>query len=275
MTGSVLQTRALSFGYGRRTVLEELDLEARSGEVTAVVGPNGAGKTTLLRLLGGLLPPAAGEVLLAGRPVGTLDRRQVARQIAVSPQFENANWRLSVEQMVLLGRAPHRGWILPFSLRDREVVAEALASMELEELSERSITELSGGELRRVLFARILAQEPRVALLDEPTAHLDLRHQEEVSCHLRRLAQEKDVAVVTTLHDLNQTAAYADRVALLHRCRLRAFGRPEEVLTPESLEAAYGIGVSVAEHPGSGRLWITPSRVPEPRVDPIVALRDE
>lgn len=262
MSRGLLRARALSFGYGRRTVLEGLDFEARSGEVTAVVGPNGVGKTTLLRLLGGLLRPASGDVLLEGRPVGALDRRQVAREIAMSPQLENANWRLSVEQMVLLGRAPHRGWILPFSGRDREIVAEALATMELEELAERSITELSGGELRRVLFARILAQEPRAVLLDEPTAHLDLRHQEEVSGHLRRLAQEKEVAVVTTLHDLNQAAAYADRVALLHRSRLLAFGPPEEVLTPESLEAAYGIRVSVERQTGSGQLWITPVRQP-------------
>lgn len=253
-----LRSKGLVFAYGRRTVLEGVDLEARAGEVTAIVGPNGVGKTTLLRLFGGLLRPKAGQVLLGDCPIDTLSRRKVALEIAMLPQFETSNWRLTVEQVVMLGRAPHRGWLLPFTRDDHHVAAEALRAMDLEQLAQRSITELSGGELRRALFARILAQEPQVVLLDEPTAHLDLRHQEEVSERLRGLARDKGVAVITTLHDLNQTAAYADRVALLHERGIRALGPPEEVLTPEHLEAAYGIAVSVAEHPESGRLWITP-----------------
>ena len=141
---------------------------------------------------------------------------------------------------------------------------EALAAMDLEALSEQAVTEISGGELRRLLFARILAQESTVALLDEPTAHLDLKHQEEVSHLMRALAHDRGVAVVATLHDLNQCAAFADRVALLHEGRLLACGTPEEVLTPEHVETAYGIAVEIARHPKTGRLWISPRRRSDP-----------
>ena len=256
---SSLRAEALSFGYGARPVLEGIDLEARPGEVTAVVGPNGAGKTTLLKLFAGLLPPRSGRIWLGDELLSGLDRRSIARSVALSPQIESPAWRLTVREAVLLGRAPHRGWFLPYTADDRAAAARALETLGLEPLAERAITELSGGELRRVLFARILAHEPRVVLLDEPTSHLDLRHQEEVSQHFRSLARNRGAAVVATLHDLNQTATYADRVALLHGHRLCAFGTPEEVLTAENVEAAYGIAVSVAEHPGSGRLWITPA----------------
>lgn len=253
-----LRATGLCFSYGDRAVLRGIDLEAKVGEVTVILGANGAGKTTLLRLLAGTLSPQSGEIWLGDQPMAQLTRQQVAQRLALAPQMEPPSWHLSVRDVVRLGRIPHRGWWLPFNDRDRAVADDALRALDLDELADRSITELSGGELRRVLFARILAQEPRAVLLDEPTAHLDLRHQEAVSKQLRHLARERGVTVVATLHDLNQAAAYGDRIGLMAAGRLLAQGPPDAVLTEEHLEAAYGIAVHVRRHPDTGYLWITP-----------------
>ncbi|MEM6797673.1 MAG: ABC transporter ATP-binding protein, partial [Acidobacteriota bacterium] len=246
------------YGRGRPPIFEAASFTARAGEVTVIVGANGSGKTTLLRLLGRLLRPAAGRVTIGGRDVAGLPRRSLARRIAFSPQVESAAWPLTVEQVVTLGRAAHRGWLAPMAAEDRAAARAALERTDLLELSGRPLTELSGGEHRRVLFARILAQEPDAVLLDEPTAHLDLRHQEEVLVALRELAA-RGLAVVVTLHDLNQAAAYADSVALLGAGSAILEGSPEDVLLPERLKAAYGgLDVAVARHPETGRLWFSP-----------------
>lgn len=253
-----LRAKGLCFSYGDRTVLRGIDLEAKVGEVMVILGANGAGKTTLLRLLAGTLEPQSGEVWLGDQSLARLTRQEVAQRLALAPQMEPPSWHLSVRDVVRLGRIPHRGWWLPFNDRDRTVADDALRSLDLQGLADRSITELSGGELRRVLFARILAQEPRAVLLDEPTAHLDLRHQDAVSKQLRHLARKRGVTVVATLHDLNQAAAYGDRIGLMADGRLLAQGPPETVLTEEHLEAAYGIAVHVRRHPDTGHLWIAP-----------------
>ena len=255
---STVTAHGLSFAYGEAAVLTDVDLTAEASQVTVIVGPNGVGKTTLLRLLAGLLKPDAGRVLLDGLDLQHLPRRAVARAVALAPQVEQPEWPLTVAQMVQLGRTPHAGWWLPYSPEDRAVVCRMLEQVGLMRLADRLVTELSGGEYSRAVFARTLAQEPRVVLLDEPTAHLDLKHQTEVLQRLRRLADEDGLAVIVTLHDLNQAAAYADRVALLRTTRLVACGSPETVLTAENLEPTYGIAVSVVRHPVSEQLWITP-----------------
>ncbi|MEM7587861.1 MAG: ABC transporter ATP-binding protein [Acidobacteriota bacterium] len=255
---SGLRTEGLSFAYGDDAVLSEVDLVAEAGEVTAIVGPNGVGKTTLLRLLAGLLAPDRGQIQIGEQEVDRASRRRLARRIALAPQLEKPAWPLTVSQMVALGRAPHVGWWRSYSPADREVVERVLEQVGLSTLADRLITELSGGEYSRAVLARTLAQEPRVLLLDEPTAHLDLKHQAEVLRRLRQLAHEDGLTVVVTLHDLNQAATTADRVALLQSSSLRASGPPEEVLTREHLEPTYGVAVSVVPHPETGVPWIMP-----------------
>jgi len=258
-----LEARDLTCAYDRHTVLHDLSLTVQPGEILALLGPNGAGKTTLLRALARLLRPRAGTVLLDGENIWRLRPRMVARRLALAPQSEGMSSPVTVEQAVALGRAPHRGWLLPYTTRDRQVIEQVLAQTDLQALRHRLITELSGGEQRRVILARALAQEPQVLLLDEPTTHLDLRYQTELLGLIRRLAQHDGIAVVVTLHDLNHAALCATRVALLAHGTLVAMGHPEAVLTPDCLSQVYGVTVVVTRHPVYGTPLVAPVFAPQ------------
>jgi len=247
----------LTCAYDDRIVLEGLSLAAQPGEVLGLIGPNGVGKTTLLRALARLLRPREGVVLLGDRDLWRIAPRSVARALSLAPQ-SNPNWPLTVEQVVALGRAPHRGWLLPLSARDREAIERALERTGLVALRDRLVTELSGGEQKRVVLARALGQEPGVLLLDEPTAHLDLKYQIGILELVQRLAHQDRLTVVVTMHDLNLAALYADRLALLVDGRLLARGAPEAVLTATNLTEAYGVPVIVSEHPLYGTPLVTP-----------------
>lgn len=257
-----LEARDLTCAYDRQTVLHDLSLTVQSGEILALLGPNGAGKTTLLRALARLLRPHAGTVLLDGENIWRLRPRVVARRLALAPQSEGMSSPVTVEQAVALGRAPHRGWLLPYTTRDRQVIEQVLEQTDLQALRHRLITELSGGEQRRVILARALAQEPQVLLLDEPTTHLDLRYQTELLALIQRLAQRDGIAVVVTLHDLNHAALCATRVALLAHGTLVAMGHPEAVLTPDCLSQVYGVTVVVTRHPVYGTPLVAPVFAP-------------
>lgn len=253
-----LETQDLTCTYDQQVVLHELFLTLHTGEVLALIGPNGAGKTTLLRALARLLRPKTGTVLLAGQNVWKLSPGAVARRLALAPQQEDTYWPVTVEQAVTLGRTPHRGWLLPYSTHDRQAVEHALQQTELQGLRHRLMTELSGGERRRVILARALAQEPQVLLLDEPTAHLDLKYQAEVLELVQRLAHEDGLTVVVALHDLNQAALCAHRIALLANGALVGFGSADDVLTPDRLAQAYGVNVVVTQHPVYGTPMVAP-----------------
>jgi iron complex transport system ATP-binding protein len=253
-----LEAQDLLCTYDQHVVFRELGLTLRTGEVLALIGPNGAGKTTLLKALARLLRPHKGTVLLAGQNVWRVSARAVARRLALAPQQEVTHWPVTVEQAVALGRAPHRGWLLPLSAADHQVVERVLLQTELQELRQRLVTELSGGEQRRVILARALAQEPHVLLLDEPTAHLDLKYQAEVLALVQRLAHQEGLTVVIALHDLNQAGLCADRLALLAQGTLLALGRAEEVLTADRLGQAYGVPVVVTAHPVYGTPMVAP-----------------
>ncbi|MBM3222667.1 MAG: ABC transporter ATP-binding protein [Candidatus Tectomicrobia bacterium] len=253
-----LSAQHLTCAYSKHTVLHDLSLAVQAGEVLALLGPNGAGKTTLLRTLARLLRPRAGNVLLAGDDIWRLRPRTAAQRLALAPQSESMTTPVTIEQAVALGRAPHRGWLLPYTARDRQVIEQALEQTGLQALRHRFITELSGGEQRRVILARALAQEPHVLLLDEPTTHLDLRYQAELLALIQRLAQQDGIAIVVTLHDLNHAALCATSVALLARGTLVALGSPADVLTPERLSQVYGVTVVVTPHPVYGTPMVAP-----------------
>ena len=215
-----------------------MDFEADAGSLTAILGPNGAGKSTLLRALAGLLP-FQGEVLLSGVALASLQRRQVARSIAVVAQDPPADAPFTVLELVLMGRAPHLGRFALESERDLAVAEQAMRDADVLELADRPIDALSGGERRRAFLARALAQEPRALLLDEPTAFLDLGHQAKVLTHAAALAR-RGLCVLAVLHDPNLAVTFADRAALLKDGRLVACGEAREVLKGDALEALYG-----------------------------------
>lgn len=253
----LLEVRGVSFSYGTRPALEDVSLVARAGELVALVGPNGAGKSTLLRLACGLLAPESGSVRLAGLEAHAAPRRAVARVCALVPQEPKAPWPFTVREAVMMGRAPHQGLLAIAGPFDHGAVDGALAACDLLALAGRRLDELSGGERRRVFFARALAQEPRVLLLDEPTAFLDLAHQVS-AMGMARVAARAGLCVVAVLHDLNLAAATADRLLVLSRGRLVADGAPGPVLTAERVRQVWGIEVWRGENAASGAPVVLP-----------------
>lgn len=248
----------LSVRYHHRLVLKNVSLQVRAGEVLALVGPNGAGKSTLIRAVSGVTPIQGGSIQLDEVDVLKLRPAARARRMAVVPQAVHLPEAFTVAEIVLMGRTPHLPLWGGEGQHDCAVAWEAMQRTAVETLAERRVDEISGGERQRAVIARALAQEPRVLLLDEATAHLDLKHQVSILELIRSLARDHGLAVLATLHDLNQAALYADRVALLAEGELRALGAPAEVLTPAHLSTAYGLPIAVIPHPTQGTPLVLP-----------------
>ncbi|MBI4635174.1 MAG: ABC transporter ATP-binding protein [Candidatus Rokubacteria bacterium] len=245
--------------------LSGLSFAVARGEILGVIGPNSAGKTTVLRLLTKVLPPTAGEILLDGRRLASLAGREVARQVAVVPQDVPQSFPFTVGELVLMGRYPHAGGRFFETGEDLVVAREAMAATGVLDLEPLPLEELSGGERQRAILARALAQEPRLLVLDEPTAHLDLRYQAECAGLLRRLNRERGVTILLVSHDLGLAAEVSDRLLLLADGRLVRSGAPAEVLDETALEAAFGCPVVVEKSPTSHRplvqvVWPDPER---------------
>lgn len=243
----------LSLARGPRTVLAGVSAAFAPGTVTVILGPNGAGKSTLLEALAGLLAPANGRVTLDGAALDGLGPRDRARAIGYLPQGGTVHWNLRVDELVALGRLPHRGAFAGLSEADGQAIGAALAATDLEGLAGRTVNRLSGGERARALLARVLAGQPKVLLADEPLANLDPRHAVE-ALRLFRRAADDGAAVVLVLHDLAAAARAADRMLLLADGQCLAAGVPEAVLTPALLERAYGVGFRMVADPAGGVL---------------------
>ncbi|MFJ8857157.1 heme ABC transporter ATP-binding protein [Streptomyces sp. NPDC102451] len=244
---------------GRRPVLDSVELTVRAGEVLALVGPNGAGKSTLLSALAADLPVDSGEVRIDGRPASGWSAPELALRRAVLPQSAALAFPFPVEDVVRMGRAPWAGTAREDE--DDAAVAGAMAATEVTEFAARPFSALSGGERARVALARVLAQRAPLLLLDEPTAALDLRHQELVLRICRERAAAGD-AVVVVLHDLGLAAAYADRAVVLHGGRVAVAGPPAEVFTDTLLGEVYRQPVEVFPHPRTGVPLVVPHRAP-------------
>lgn len=241
----MLSISGLRVAYGERPVLKGLDLTVAAGEVVGLVGPNGCGKTTLLRAVTRVAPALAGRIEVGGKALEQWPARELARMVAVVPQSPLLPLGYTAAEVVLMGRTPHLGFFDQEGAEDYRLTREALARVDALHLFERRVDELSGGERQNVVLARALAQEPRLLLLDEPTANLDIGHQISVASLVQRLAREEGLAVLATLHDLTLASLYCDRIALMHNGHVLAAGRPSEVLTPANLRVAYGAGVRV------------------------------
>lgn len=256
--GTVLaEATGLAVRLGERRVLRGVDLAVRAGEVLTLVGPNGAGKSTLLAALAADLAPAEGGLAVDGRPAADWTARELALRRAVLPQAATLSFPFTVAEVVRMGRAPWVGTAAEDE--DEAAVAEAMAATEVTDFADRPFSALSGGERARVALARVLAQGTRLLLLDEPTAALDLRHQEQVMRICRERA-EAGRGVVVVLHDLGLAAAWADRAAVLHGGRLAAVGTPDEVFTEGLLGEVYGHPVRVLLDPDTGAPLIVPER---------------
>jgi iron complex transport system ATP-binding protein len=238
----------LSARYGRTTVLDSVRLTVEPGGWLAVIGANGSGKSTLLRSVLGF-HPYDGQVRLDGRLTSGMPRRERARCLAYAPQTPVLPEGITTHDYVLLGRTPHRPLLAAPRGVDRQVVDDVLPRLGLDLLADRSLATLSGGEQQRAVLARALAQQPRVLLLDEPTASLDLGHAQQVLDLVDRLRRQDGLTVISTLHDLTLAGQYADRLALLSEGRVVAEGPPADVITSESLRSHYGARARIVQGP--------------------------
>lgn len=245
-------------GYGReRPIVDRIDLEIRTGEVTVLIGPNGCGKSTLLKTIGRLLKPRQGTIHVDGMDVLRTDPKRVARTIAYLPQSPVVPAAISVEQLVGYGRAPHQSLLGLRSARDIALVDQAIATTGLQDLRARPVAELSGGQRQRVFIAMALAQDTPYVMLDEPTTFLDIRHQVETLDLVRQLHNAGRTSIVV-LHDIAQAARYGDRLVVMHQGRIVAQGTPADVVTPALLREVYDLDCAVYPDPVSGTPVVTP-----------------
>ena len=245
-----IETQNLSGGYNTKPVVCKINLTLHSGEWLSLVGANGSGKSTFLKLLSRLLNPTSGTVLLDGKAIHSLPPNVVAQKMAILPQQQTVPVGLTVYQLVSLGRTPHQPWWQwELDGEDRQKVEEALAETQIEGFRDRPVTQLSGGERQRAFLALALAQDPKVLLLDEPTTYLDINYQLQLLELLKRLNQERRLAIATVLHDINLAVRYSDRLALVKQGKLYTVGTPTDVLTPEALAQVFGVEVAVIETP--------------------------
>jgi iron complex transport system ATP-binding protein len=254
---SAVRVSRLNLHYGRRHILKDVALTVPAGEFVVIIGPNGTGKTSLLKALAGLVK-TTGAVEILGQPLAAYSRRELAARVAVVPQQVPIEFPFTVAETVLMGRSPHLGLLAVEDKEDYRIAREAMAFTEVAGLAERRLDELSGGERQRVIIARAICQQPRLILLDEPTASLDPAHQVGVMDLMERLRRERGVTVVMVSHDLNLAAMYGDRLLLMDNGGIIMAGSPGEVLTAERLERSYGCRMVIEKSEASGAIRAFP-----------------
>lgn len=255
------EIRSVRFRYGAGSsdgagwVLDDVGFQVEAGEVLGIVGPNGSGKTSLLKILANILSPQQGMLRLFDDDLATLTPQDMARLVALVPQDTQQSFPFTVAETVMMGRFAQRRqswWSGGFGWEDESdvaVVAQAMDMVDIAHFAQRLVPDLSGGERQRTVIARALAQSPRVLLLDEPTAFLDLQHQVDICRVIRQLKEERGFTIVLVSHDLNLVSQYCDRILLLNRGRVARLGCPDEVIEPGTLEAVYQCRVLVDRHP--------------------------
>ncbi len=247
----ILNAAGLTFGYSPgQPVLRGVDIAAHPGKLLCLLGPNGSGKTTALRCLLGQLTCDSGEIRLAGKALADYRAKELARMLAYVPQSPNSAFAFTSRQLVLMGRLPHTGVLGVTSKDDRKVADLAMEMTDSTAFADRTLSELSGGEAQRVMIARALAQQPRVLLLDEPTSHLDIRHQMTIYRMMGRLAHDWGIAVVCVSHDVNMAGRFADQLVLMKSGQVLAYGPPADVIRQDVLSSAYDVDIELIDSPG-------------------------
>ncbi len=253
----MLEVRDISVSYGDREVLRDVSMTLSAGKIVALLGANGAGKSTLVRALNGTVPFTGGEVVIDGRPITKMSRRQIAQKIAVVAQENETRFPVTVLEFVFSGRFVHGGAFGWETERDIEYARSALGECDLAEYETRLMNHLSGGERQRVVLARALAAGASILLLDEPTANLDLAHQAMMFRLVRDRCRSCASSAVVITHDLNLAAEFADEIILLKDGRIAAKGTPTEVLTAENIRDVFSVNVLLDENPASGNVRVT------------------
>ncbi|GHV62928.1 iron ABC transporter [Spirochaetia bacterium] len=239
----MLEIKNLYAGYGGTDVIKNINLDANAGEILCIAGPNGCGKSTLLKTIARLLP-YRGSITVDGQDAASFTRKDLSKKIALLGQISQIYFPYTVYDTVSLGRYVHTsGFLKNLSAEDRNIIADTIERLELEDIQNRLITALSGGQLQRVFLARTLVQDPEIILLDEPTNHLDLKHQVELLQYLSAWVKEKNRIIVGVLHDLNLVHRFSDYTALMSDGKIVSHGKPEEVLNGAMLREVYGMDI--------------------------------
>ncbi|MDD5700557.1 MAG: heme ABC transporter ATP-binding protein [Dehalococcoidales bacterium] len=244
-----LEISNISLSYNHHPVVQGLSFQVRPGEMVGLIGPNGCGKTSIIKALSRILSPITGRITLDGRETRQISRQEFARLIGVVPQNPSLPDTFTVAEVVLLGRNPHLGFLRNESARDLAICYWSMQRTGVEALAERKMSELSGGERQRVTIARVLAQEPKAILLDEPTANLDIKHEIDILALIKGLCREKNMAVLIALHDLNLAVQYCDRLLMIKGGRIYAEGTPQTVITTANIKEVYETDSVVYPHP--------------------------
>ncbi len=250
--------RNITLGYDSCPVISDLSLEIEQGEFLGIIGPNGSGKTTLLRGMAGILNPFNGEIIVYNKQVSTYRRKELARIIGLVPQKSSIAFPFTCFEVVLMGRYPY----ISFTEKkeDYEIATEMMRITDTEDLKQRDINEISGGELQRVRIARALAQTPQILLLDEPTLSLDINHEIKIFDILKEL-NEKGFTIIVSSHNLNIAGAYCKKILLINKGSIVKIGPPEEILTAELIESVYDSPVIIEKNPVTN----TPLVIPMPQ----------
>lgn len=252
----LLEFRDIHFRFSNKSlkdVINGFSMEVRAGEVVTIIGPNGAGKSSLLAIAHGALKPQKGAVLFEGRPVAEMSRREIAGHMALVSQASDVRFPLTALEYVLTGRFAHAGALGFDSPVDVETSMRALVETDAAQFAQRPFNELSSGERQRVVLARALAQEPRLLLLDEPTANADLSHQISLLSLVKKLTRERNLGAIVVTHEINLASEFGDRVALMKDGRLLACGNPQDALTDSLLSGLFQAQLIVDQHPLSGK----------------------
>ncbi len=252
----VLKMEHVSAGYGERIVIKDISLELESSELLGIVGPNGSGKTTLFRTVTGLIKPRSGRIYLKGRDIMHVTRRAIAMDVSAIPQLQNIVFPYSVEDFIMMGRFVQRGRSGAQGKTDYDLLEHVIDLFDLASLRYQRISSISGGELQRAILAQALIKEPEMMLLDEPTSHLDIKHQSSIMGIIRDLVDKRDVACIMILHDLNLAGQYCDRIALLKDGSIFRIGSPDEVIREEYIRDVYGTEVLVRQGPFGSRPYV-------------------
>ena len=247
-----IEMQNVSLGYGHKIVLEDVTFQVMPGEMVGLIGTNGSGKSTIIRALSRVISPRSGKILLDGKALSSIRRRDLARLIGVVPQMPLLPSAFTAFEIVLMGRNPHLGLLQYEGAKEMAIAWQAMEKTLTQSLAERRVSELSGGEIQCLLIARVLAQETKAILLDEPTANLDIGRQVEILDLIKNLCLNDNLAALAAVHDLNLASQYCDRLILINDGRVHADGIPSEVITPQNIKEIYGTENCVYTHPLNG-----------------------
>ncbi|TVX91729.1 ABC transporter ATP-binding protein [Paenibacillus agilis] len=241
----MLEASNVTIGYEDKTIVKNVTLQVKKGEIVSIIGPNGSGKSTLLKGMSRLIPCASGQVCIAGESLRAMGSKRISQLMCILCQSNQTPADMTVEELVSYGRYPHKKWYERLNVEDYDIINWAILHTGMEPFRKRLVISLSGGEAQRAWIAMALAQRPKVLLLDEPTTYLDIAHQLEVLELVRTVNKELGITVIMVLHDLNQASAYSDKIYVIQNGGIHITGKPRDVLTPEMIRTVYGVEAEV------------------------------